>query len=39
MLTIRDRWLAMLAGKRQILCDYRATGEVTLPPVRFIQAR
>lgn len=29
MLTVRDRWLAFLAGEPQILCDYWATGEVT----------
>ncbi len=29
MLTPRDRWLALLAGEPQVLCDYWATAEVT----------
>jgi len=29
MLTPRDRWLALFAGERQVLCDYWGTAEVT----------
>jgi uroporphyrinogen decarboxylase len=29
MLTPRDRWLALLAGETQVLCDYWGTAEVT----------